>query len=397
MEVMVKPGNGEVKKKPGRPAKAQAVHEEGVMEKYLKMYEENKREDSMRKRELAREKSIESTNLIQFESGGEGTDSEDGDNTIIEMGRGSEEVEELKQEVKRMKKDMDRMNDIIKSMSEEAERQAEKNAKEKEEWLQEKRKLTEKINMMERELKDKKAAENGKIQEGTNRWNLRGVDGTRNNWNRTDQQIEEKRNDNNNNMQQRKKSEHDINKFIRAQKLASSRAPEPIAEEHLRYELKARRERRRSIIVRGDRSMVKNSGRNMWQRASEKLNVNVRKTQVRYENDKVICVEFESLEEKLNAMEKRRNLKGSGIWVDDDHTRREIEIQKWLREKARQERENGQKCSVGYQSLVINEELWKYNEKKGQLEQRPFRERRFIPRGGEGRKHQSDNVEHTRN
>lgn len=45
-------------------------------------------------------------------------------------------------------------------------------------------------------------------------------------------------------------------------------------------------------------------------------------------------------------MSKKKNLK-TGIWIEDDLTKEEREIQKQLREKAKEERTKGKKVKVG--------------------------------------------------
>lgn len=45
-------------------------------------------------------------------------------------------------------------------------------------------------------------------------------------------------------------------------------------------------------------------------------------------------------------MSKKKNLK-TGIWIEDDLTKEEREIQKQLREKAKEERTKGKKIKVG--------------------------------------------------
>lgn len=105
------------------------------------------------------------------------------------------------------------------------------------------------------------------------------------------------------------------------------------------------------------------------------------KYKVKYEGQNKISIEFRTIEEKLLALEQRENLRGTGIWVDDDHTRREIEIQKWLRAVAEREKKKGKEIWVGYQKIKIGEENWRYNERMGELEKKPFRGGEERPRG----------------
>lgn len=113
---------------------------------------------------------------------------------------------------------------------------------------------------------------------------------------------------------------------------------------------------------------------------------------MKYEGQNKISIEFRTIEEKLLALEQRKNLKGTGIWVDDDHTRREIEIQKWLRAVAEREKKKGKEVWVGYQKIKIGEENWRYNERMGELQKKPFQggEERTRGRNSERRRRGSD-------
>lgn len=50
-------------------------------------------------------------------------------------------------------------------------------------------------------------------------------------------------------------------------------------------------------------------------------------------------------------MSKKKNLK-TGIWIEDDLTKKEREIQKQLKEKAKKERTKGKKVKVGYMKIL---------------------------------------------
>lgn len=90
----------------------------------------------------------------------------------------------------------------------------------------------------------------------------------------------------------------------------------------------------------------------------------------------MICLEFDKLESKLKAMEYKQNFKGLNIWIDDDHTKREIEIQKWLRRVAKEERDYGYNAKVGYLRIIMDDGTWKFNETSAEFELLPFRERK---------------------
>ena len=68
----------------------------------------------------------------------------------------------------------------------------------------------------------------------------------------------------------------------------------------------------------------------------------------------LIRVELRCLEDKIAIMKNKNKLQGTDIYIDDDLTKQEREIQRTLRMRAREEREKGNEARVGYQKLMIN-------------------------------------------
>lgn len=73
-------------------------------------------------------------------------------------------------------------------------------------------------------------------------------------------------------------------------------------------------------------------------------------------------------------MSKKKNLK-TGIWIEDDLTKEEREIQKQLREKAKEERTKGKKVKVGkgYMKIFIEDYVYIWNEKGRRLKEKSRR------------------------
>lgn len=67
-------------------------------------------------------------------------------------------------------------------------------------------------------------------------------------------------------------------------------------------------------------------------------------------------VELKSLRDKIEIMRNKSKLKDSDIYIDDDMTKQEREIQAKLRRIAKEERDKGNTVKVGYQKLLINEQ-----------------------------------------
>lgn len=68
-------------------------------------------------------------------------------------------------------------------------------------------------------------------------------------------------------------------------------------------------------------------------------------------------------------MSKKKDLE-KGIYIEDDLTRKEREIQQKLRELAREEREKGDNYTkVGYMKIHLGEKWYRWNEREGRLEE----------------------------
>lgn len=61
-------------------------------------------------------------------------------------------------------------------------------------------------------------------------------------------------------------------------------------------------------------------------------------------------------------------MKGIDIWIDEDFTEREKEIQNWLEQLAEEEEKNGWETTVGYLKINVGEEWYEWVEKEGRVE-----------------------------
>ena len=68
----------------------------------------------------------------------------------------------------------------------------------------------------------------------------------------------------------------------------------------------------------------------------------------------LIKVQMSSFDEKMEIMRNKRKLRGQEIFIENDMTRQEREIQAAIRFRAKQERERGNSVRIGYQRLQIN-------------------------------------------
>ena len=69
-----------------------------------------------------------------------------------------------------------------------------------------------------------------------------------------------------------------------------------------------------------------------------------------------ICLKLYNMESKLEILGRKKILRGQKIWLGDNWTPREAEVQNWIYKIAENEIENGNNVRVGYQKITINGE-----------------------------------------
>lgn len=127
--------------------------------------------------------------------------------------------------------------------------------------------------------------------------------------------------------------------------------------------MKERRERRKNMIIKGIEIQGKNIKEEIEEWIKEKLGTvqTIKKaeklvldTNKRGKRIEGVLIRMQDLEKKREIMINRKNLKGTNIFIDDDLTKKEREIQKKIRERAEEERKKGNRTRIGYQKLEIN-------------------------------------------
>lgn len=85
------------------------------------------------------------------------------------------------------------------------------------------------------------------------------------------------------------------------------------------------------------------------------------------DQESVTVVQIGEWEKKREIMAKKRNLKKL-IYIEDDLTREEREVQRKLRVRAGEKTEKRKKARVGYRKIQIEDKWYRWNERKGELE-----------------------------
>ncbi|XP_057332083.1 cilia- and flagella-associated protein 251-like [Microplitis mediator] len=129
-------------------------------------------------------------------------------------------------------------------------------------------------------------------------------------------------------------------------------------------EIAKRRKRRNNICIRHKCADSKQAVRQI----EEKLQVNLSNKKFNIYSENLLMVYCESFAEKIDFMKNRGNLKGSDIFLDDDLTTREQEVNAWLRNVEQIQREKGASTRRSYMKICIDGRWEQWNEKTGELE-----------------------------
>lgn len=87
-----------------------------------------------------------------------------------------------------------------------------------------------------------------------------------------------------------------------------------------------------------------------------------------------ILAVLDSFEDKKKVMMGKIKLKGTTIFLDDDLTQKEREMQKNIRDWARILREKGKRVNVAYGKGYVNGKEFVWNNESGRMEEKAFRE-----------------------
>ena len=137
-----------------------------------------------------------------------------------------------------------------------------------------------------------------------------------------------------------------------------------------REEERERRERKKNIVIKGEQ-IEEGTERQVVEDLCNGIcgeKIRVKEVKVIGKEEKIILVELENFEEKMKIMKNKYKLRGKKIYVDEDMTRKEREIQKRVREWAYQEKKKGRIVKVGYAKAYIGEIKYVWNYERDRME-----------------------------
>lgn len=144
----------------------------------------------------------------------------------------------------------------------------------------------------------------------------------------------------------------------------------------VRRELEERekRERRNNIIIKGLKLKKKEAKETIEQffrnELGSKANIMAVKTKGMGEEVSTAIVEMKDWEAKQEVMKKKWRLGKQKIYIDHDLTEEERYVQRKLRERAREERNENKEAKVGYRKIRIQGKWYGWDENKGEIQER---------------------------
>jgi hypothetical protein len=102
------------------------------------------------------------------------------------------------------------------------------------------------------------------------------------------------------------------------------------------------------------------------------------------EGREMVWVRFASVREKIDVMKGKAKLRDRREWIVDDLTEKERRVEWWMKKEAEKNRREGKKVRVGYMKIWIEEKLWVWDEMNDVLREWRGREVREEEKGEKG-------------
>lgn len=137
-------------------------------------------------------------------------------------------------------------------------------------------------------------------------------------------------------------------------------------------EKEERESRKKNLMIKGIRTVGKGLNEEVKRAVKELMDVDVYIKKV-LAIEGGLVVELESFKNKIDILKRKGRLRGTNLWIEDDYTKREKEVQAWLGMIAEEESKRGHDTKVGYQKVRVDGEWYEWNERKGEIERMNFR------------------------
>lgn len=141
-----------------------------------------------------------------------------------------------------------------------------------------------------------------------------------------------------------------------------------------RIEKMENEKRRNNVIMQGlaidtnNQGLLKEVVRNIMKKH---LEIDVKIKSARKLGQKTCLIELENVEEKIKVMinkNKLRLLKEDKIYMNDDLSKKDREIQEKIRKRANMEKRNGKNVKIGFRKIFVDGMEWRWNLEKEELE-----------------------------
>lgn len=155
--------------------------------------------------------------------------------------------------------------------------------------------------------------------------------------------------------------------------------PDALSKGEYEYEMKERGNRKKNIIVWGFRTVgrgIKEEVRNVLKYYMD-IDIYIKKIRA---IGGALVIEVELMQNKIDILKRKKLLKETNIWIEDDRTEREKQVQKWLEKLVAEEKGNGHETRVGYMKVSIDGVWHEWKEEEGRLVEMTFR-----GEGGQGK------------
>lgn len=164
-------------------------------------------------------------------------------------------------------------------------------------------------------------------------------------------------------------------------------------------EMRERRERKNNIVIKGWKAPEnKDLEAEVTDFLKDRLKVETKVKEARWikgrqQDKRSVIAELYTWEAKKEVMKKKSSLKITGtpnfqevIYIDNDMTFSERDVQRAIRGRAEEEKKLGKTVKVGFKKLIVDGKTWKWNEGRGLVkEKEDFRKR---PGAGDKDKYQ---------